>query len=83
MHPSAGAPPVAGICHARGHNAGLPPVWLIYITVDDLDQAVRRCEELHGKVLRPATGAGPSGRFCVIEDPAGAVCALFEAAVTT
>ena len=83
MHPSAGAAPVAGICHARGHNAGLPPVWLVYITVDDLDQAIRRCEELHGKVLRPATSAGPSGRFCVIEDPAGAVCALFEAAATT
>ncbi len=83
MHPPGDASPVAGICHARGHNAGLPPVWLVYITVDDLDQAIRRCQELGGKVLRPAAGAGPSGRFCVIEDPAGAICALFQAAAAT
>ena len=31
------------------------PVWMVYITVDDLDQAIGRCQELNGKVLRPAT----------------------------
>jgi predicted enzyme related to lactoylglutathione lyase len=29
-------------------------------------------------VIRPATGMGANGRFCVIEDPAGAICALYE-----
>src|SRR5438132_7184625 len=33
---SADGTPVAGICHARAANADLPPVWLIYITVEDL-----------------------------------------------
>ena len=28
---------VAGICHARGANANIPPQWLIYITVADVD----------------------------------------------
>ena len=83
MHPPGAPQPVAGICHARGENAGLPRVWLIYIAVDDLDQSIHRCRELHGKVLRPATGMGPNGRFCVIEDPAGAVCALYEPAATS
>ena len=64
----------------RPATQGLPPVWLVYITVDDLDQAISRCQELGGKVLRAATGMGPNGRYCVIEDPAGATCALFEAA---
>jgi predicted enzyme related to lactoylglutathione lyase len=45
MHPSPGADPVAGICHARGKNATIPPQWIIYITVDDLDESVRRCCE--------------------------------------
>ena len=27
---------VAGICHARGANASLPPQWLVYINVADL-----------------------------------------------
>jgi predicted enzyme related to lactoylglutathione lyase len=80
MQPPGDAQPVAGICHAKGENVGLPPVWLIYITVDDLDLSIRRCQQLHGKVLRAATVMGPRGRFCVIEDPAAAVCALYEAA---
>lgn len=80
MLPPGEGQPVAGICHARGQNIGLPPVWLVYITVDDLDQSIRRCEELGGKVVRPTTDMGASGRFCVISDPAGASCALFEPA---
>jgi len=78
MHPPGESVPVAGICHARGQNTALPPVWLVYITVDDLDQSLRRCLELGGKVIRPAKGISGSGRFSVIQDPAGATCALFE-----
>ena len=80
MHPPGDPQPVAGICHAKGENVGLPPVWLIYITVDDLDLGIRRCQELGGKLLRPATSMGANGRFCVIEDPAGAICALYKPA---
>jgi predicted enzyme related to lactoylglutathione lyase len=68
----------AGVCHARGGNAAIPPVWLVYLMVEDLDASAARCEQLGGKVLAPARSAGPSGRFCVIQDPAGAVAALFQ-----
>jgi len=79
MHPPGEAQPVAGICHARGANANLPAVWLVYITVDDLDESIRRCESLGGKVRVPVREMGTMGRYCVIEDPAGALAALFEA----
>jgi predicted enzyme related to lactoylglutathione lyase len=69
---------VAGICHARGMNAGLPSQWLVYIVVDDLDHSLRRCAEMGGKLLREPRDMGPQGRYCVIQDPAGAVAALFE-----
>ena len=36
--------PVAGICHARGANAAIPPVWLIYITVEDLEHSLDECQ---------------------------------------
>ena len=71
---------VAGICHKRGPNAGLPPQWLIYITVEDVDASAARCVELGGKVLIEPKGMGGYGRFCVIQDPAGAVAALFQPA---
>ena len=70
--------PVAGICHARGENADLPPRWLAYITVEDLDASVRHCIELGGAVVSGPKGGESSGRYCVIRDPAGAVAALME-----
>ena len=76
----AGAGPVAGVCHARGVNANLPPVWLIYITGADLDSSLERVEAKRGKIVRPATGMGSYGRYAVVQDPAGAISALFEPA---
>jgi uncharacterized protein len=69
---------VAGICHARGPNAGLPAQWLIYITVADLDASLARCQELGGRVLGPPRSMTGHGRYAVLADPAGAVAALFE-----
>jgi predicted enzyme related to lactoylglutathione lyase len=68
---------VAGVCHARGSNADLPPQWLLYFVVEDVGKSASTCEEQGGRVLiapRPLAG----GRFCVIKDPAGAVCALYQ-----
>ncbi len=75
MLPPGADGPAAGICHARGSNAQLPPQWLIYITVADVEASVRACTRLGGKVL---DGPRPMGgmTFCVIQDPAGAVAAL-------
>jgi predicted enzyme related to lactoylglutathione lyase len=76
LQPSSGES-VAGICHARGSNADIPPQWLIYIIVADVAASAARCAELGGQLIivpRPLSG----GTFCVIRDPAGAVCALFQ-----
>ena len=69
---------VAGICHARGANAGVPPQWLLYVTVADLDASAQKAGELGGAVIVPIRSAG-EGRMCVIRDPAGAVLALYQA----
>lgn len=71
---------VAGVCHARGANAALPPQWLIYVTVEDLDVSVERCLALGGTVIAPARDYGGAGRYAVLRDPAGAAFALFEPA---
>jgi len=72
-----GNEPTAGICYARGTNADLPPQWLMYIVVDDVDQSAAACVKLGGAIVSPPRGMG-GGRFCVIRDPAGAVCALYQ-----
>ena len=68
---------VAGICHARGVNAALPPQWLVYITVQDVDKSAARCVELGGEIIMQPKSAGGQSRYCVIRDPAGAVAALY------
>ena len=65
---------VAGIVHHRGPNVGMPPQWMLYITVDDLAAAVARAIALGGEVV---SNRSPHG-FVVIKDPAGAVIALAE-----
>lgn len=73
-----GGEAVAGVCHARAGNTGTPPQWMIYINVEDLDASIEACEARGGKVIVPTRTMGAQGRYCMIEDPAGAVAALFE-----
>ena len=71
---------VAGVCHARGSNEGMPAQWLAYVHVANLDASLSEVVARGGEVLRPARSAGGMGRFAVIRDPAGAALALFEPA---
>ena len=77
MLPPSGDRPTAGICYARGLNADLPPVWLVYIVVEDLAASLTRCVELGGRILVGPDQLGPETRHSVIQDPAGAVVALY------
>lgn len=70
---------VAGICHARGGNANLPPLWVVYLTVANLDESLAKCVALGGKQLGEVRSYGAS-RYCLIQDPAGAICSLFQQA---
>lgn len=72
--------PKAGVCHKQGTNSDIPSQWMIYINVRDLDQSRAQCEANGGKLLTEIKSAGSMGRYCFIEDPAGAACAIFEPA---
>ena len=78
MNAPRGGKTMAGVCHARGLNADLPPQWLIYIAVEDLNASLRQCRKLGGRALRKTRSLGEGGRYSVIQDPAGAFVALFE-----
>lgn len=68
--------PAAGVCHARGTNAGLPPVWLIYLPVGDLTESLRRVENEGGTVVKTMTGDDGQVMVAVVRDPVGAFVAL-------
>ena len=74
---NAPAMPIAGICHARGSNTGIPAQWLVYVAVPDVEESARLCLSLGGRVLHGPRSLG-SARFCVVQDPAGAVLGLYQ-----
>jgi uncharacterized protein len=77
MHVDGSEDPVAGVCHARGPNDGIPSQWMMYIRVDDLDLRLEACVAHGGGVVHGPLESG-GGRIAIIRDPAGAVCALYE-----
>ena len=72
-----GGDAVSGVCHARGGNADMPAVWMLYIVVEDLDTSIERCKARGGAVVAGPKKMGAS-RYCVIRDPAGAMAALYQ-----
>jgi len=52
---------------------GAPPMWGVYVTVSDVDATARTAQQLGAKLLVPPQDIPKVGRFCVIQDPQGAV----------
>jgi uncharacterized protein len=71
--------PSAGICHARGMNAGLPPVWMIYLPVGDLTESLRRVKEEGGSVIKAMQQDDGEFAYAAVQDPMGACFALVPA----
>jgi predicted enzyme related to lactoylglutathione lyase len=58
-------------------NMGMPPAWLGYVGVPNVDEGARSITAMGGKVLNPAQDIPGVGRFAVVADPQGAAFALF------
>jgi predicted enzyme related to lactoylglutathione lyase len=70
---------VGGMMQMSGPQfEGVPPHWMPYILVRGIDERAQRCTQLGGKLKVPPTDIPNIGRFCVIEDPTGAVISLFQ-----
>jgi uncharacterized protein len=59
-------------------DAGAPPVWNSYISVENADAAVARAQELGGKAHAPAFDVMEAGRMGVIQDPQGAYFMVWQ-----
>jgi predicted enzyme related to lactoylglutathione lyase len=58
---------------------GVPPNWMIYVTVESADQAAKRAGELAGSVCAPAFDVMDYGRMAVLQDPTGATFSVWQA----
>lgn len=60
-------------------SQGIPPYWMIYISVDSADAAAAKTQQLGGKSLGPAFDVMEAGRMAVVQDPTGAVFCVWQA----
>ncbi|MFG1465379.1 VOC family protein [Xanthobacter sp. DSM 24535] len=58
-------------------DMGVPPNWIGYVHVDDLEATVEQAKKLGGAVHVSPKDVPGVGRFAVIADPQGAVLSLF------
>lgn len=77
---SAGPTPVAGLMRLPDELVarGVPPHWLGYVAVDDVDATVARVLALGGRVHAPADDIPDVGRYAVVADPQGATFGLMR-----
>lgn len=66
-----------GICFAKGVNQQIPPVWMLYFYVKDLDKSITEVLAKGGKVILGPKAMGEA-RYAIIQDPAGAHCGLYQ-----
>lgn len=58
-------------------DMGVPPHWVSYIHVEDVDAKTAEAQKLGAEVVMPPMDIPNIGRFSFIKDPQGAVVALF------
>ncbi len=69
---------IGGIPPAAHRPAGVPPHWLAYFWVDDVDASAGKAKQMGANpIVAPMTIEGV-GRMAVIADPQGAVFAIFN-----
>lgn len=69
---------MAGVCHAKGANANIPPQWMMYVGVEDLDKSIAAVQAEGGQLHGDRRGDGKGGYYQMIQDPAGAYMMLWQ-----
>ena len=54
----------------------VPPHWMAYIAVDDVDTSAEKVKALGGQIIHGPEDVPNVGRFCVIQDPTGGVVSI-------
>lgn len=58
---------------------GIPPIWNSYVSVDSVDDTIKKWTDAGGTVVVPAMDVMTSGRMAFVADPEGATVGLWEA----
>lgn len=65
--------PAGGICHNRGVNSNIPPQWIMYICVEDVNDTLKKALDNGGILIHESKKSDGTYNYVIIQDPAGAV----------
>jgi len=80
LHIKNGEPFIGGIPPAAHRQPGVPPHWMAYFQVNDVDASASKAKEMGANLYLPPMTMEGVGRMSVIADPQGAVFAIFRSA---
>jgi hypothetical protein len=80
VHIKNGEQGIGGIPPAKHRQPNVPPHWLPYFLVSDVDATAAKAKEGGGNLCLAPTSMENVGRLSVIADPQGAVFAIFKSA---
>lgn len=69
---------LGGMYSLAGPLEGMPPHWIAYVAVDDVDAAASKAKGLGATLLQEPTDIPNVGRMTFLQDPQGAVVALMR-----
>lgn len=69
---------VASMRQLPAEAAGMPAHWMNYVLVEEVDVHQSKAESLGATVLRGDTEIPGMGRFAILQDPTGAVSAIWK-----
>jgi len=69
---------IGGMMEITPEMGPVPPNWLPYFMVDDVDATAEKTQSTGGKVMVPPTDIPNVGRFAVLGDPQGAMFAIIK-----
>ena len=76
-----GGADVAGVMAITDEMGPVPPHWMVYFGIDDVDSAASKVESLGGSIMVPPADIPYIGRFAGLKDPQGSVFFIFKPAV--
>ncbi len=72
---------MAGVMAITDEMGPVPPHWMVYFGIDDVDAAASKVESLDGSIMALPADIPYIGRFAGLKDPQGSVFFIFKPAV--
>ncbi len=69
---------ISGMADLPAEMKGVPPHWLPYLAVNDVEEVARKVEAAGGKITCPPMDIMEEGRLLIFTDPSGAACGCWQ-----